>query len=138
MLAFQRLAPAFVAPWRWPVRRIDVLFEIERAINGKQAAERLAIRRECPQAAELEVWRSSSTFLVVKSSASDGLHHNSALAAPRKALPMRRPLEASQYCSIAYQAELQRHGIHISMSGKRNCYDNAMFALPPSRPAGRT
>ena len=25
-----------------------------------------------------------------------------------------------------YQAELRRHGIHISMSGKGNCYDNAM------------
>src|SRR5579859_5897063 len=32
----------------------------------------------------------------------------------------------SQYCSIDYQAELHKHGILISMSGKGNCYDNAM------------
>ena len=32
----------------------------------------------------------------------------------------------SQYCSIDYQAELRQHGILISMSGKGNCYDNAM------------
>ncbi len=49
---------------------------------------------------------------------------------------MRRPREGlihhsdrgSQYCSIDYQAELRRHGIRISMSGKGKgiCYDNAM------------
>jgi hypothetical protein len=40
------------------VRRIDALFEIERAINGKPAAERLAARREhsSPLVAELETW----------------------------------------------------------------------------------
>ena len=32
----------------------------------------------------------------------------------------------SQYCSIDYHAELRKHGILISMSGKGNCYDNAM------------
>ena len=35
-------------------------------------------------------------------------------------------LDGSQYCSIDYQAELRKHGILISMSGKGNCYDNAM------------
>jgi putative transposase len=39
---------------------------------------------------------------------------------------LRRPLESAQYCSIDYQAELRKHGILISMSGKGNCYDNAM------------
>ena len=47
---------------------------------------------------------------------------------------MRRPPKGlihhsdrgSQYCSVDYQAELRRHGIRISMSGKGNCYDNAM------------
>ena len=39
---------------------------------------------------------------------------------------LRRPLESAQYCSIDYQAELNKHGILISMSGKGNCYDNAM------------
>jgi transposase len=40
------------------VRRIDVLFEIERAINGHSADERLAMRQErsVPLASELEVW----------------------------------------------------------------------------------
>ena len=32
----------------------------------------------------------------------------------------------SQYCSIDYQAELNKRGILLSMSGKGNCYDNAM------------
>jgi len=32
----------------------------------------------------------------------------------------------SQYCSNEYQAELRGHGIVISMSGKGNCFDNAM------------
>jgi len=39
---------------------------------------------------------------------------------------LRRPIESAQYCSIDYQAELRRHGVQISMSGKGNCYDNAM------------
>jgi putative transposase len=47
---------------------------------------------------------------------------------------MRRPApglihhsdRGRQYCSIDYQAELKKHGILISMSGKGYCYDNAM------------
>jgi len=40
------------------VRRIDALFEIERLINGRSAAERLQVRREqsAPLVAEFEVW----------------------------------------------------------------------------------
>jgi transposase len=40
------------------VRRIDALFEIERLINGRSAAERLEVRREqsAPLVAEFEVW----------------------------------------------------------------------------------
>ena len=57
-----------------------------------------------------------------------------ALTALRKALAMRRPAaglihhsdRGSQYCSVDYQAELGKHGVLISMSGKGNCYDNAM------------
>ena len=64
----------------------------------------------------------------------DRLHRDLALAALRKALTLRRTAaglihhsdRGSQYCSIDYQAELRRHGILISMSGKGNCYDNAM------------
>ena len=47
---------------------------------------------------------------------------------------MRRPApglihhadRGSQYCSADYQAELRKHGILISRTGKGNCYDNAM------------
>src|SRR5271170_1970117 len=39
---------------------------------------------------------------------------------------LRRSFESAQYCSIDYQAALRKHGILISMSGKGNCYDNAM------------
>ena len=64
----------------------------------------------------------------------DRLHRDLALAALRKALVIRRPAaglihhsdRGSQYCSIDYQAELHRHGILISMSGRGNCFDNAM------------
>ena len=64
----------------------------------------------------------------------DRLHRDLALAALYKALTMRRPAaglihhcdRGSQYCSIDYQAELKKHGILVSMSGKANCYDNAM------------
>ncbi len=72
--------------------------------------------------------------LVVGWAVSDRLHRRLALAALGKAVTMRRPPEGlihhsdrgSQYCSIDYQTELRRHGIIISMSGKGNCYDNAM------------
>jgi putative transposase len=61
----------------------------------------------------------------------DWLHRELALAALRKALIMRRPApglihhadRGSQYCSADYQAELRKHGLLISMSGKGNCYD---------------
>jgi len=64
----------------------------------------------------------------------DRLHRDLALAALRKALTMRRPAaglihhsdRGSQYCSIDYQAELEKNAILVSMSGKGNCYDNAM------------
>ena len=41
-----------------PVKRIDLLFDIERDINGLAAAERLAVRQEesAPLVAELEEW----------------------------------------------------------------------------------
>ena len=65
---------------------------------------------------------------------SDRLHKELALSALRRAIVIRRPPaglihhadRGGQYCAIEYQAELRRHGILISMSGKGNCYDNAM------------
>ena len=64
----------------------------------------------------------------------DRLHRRLAIAALQTALAMRRPPEGLihhsdrgiQYCSIDYQAVLRSHGIRISMSGRGNCYDNAM------------
>jgi putative transposase len=71
---------------------------------------------------------------VVGWAVSDRLHKELALAALRRALAVRRPAtglihhsdRGSQYCSIEYQAELRKHGLLISMSGKGNCYDNSM------------
>lgn len=62
------------------------------------------------------------------------LHKELALLALRRALVVRQPPPGllhhsdcgSRYCSNDYQAELRRNGIVDSMSGKRNCYDNAM------------
>lgn len=54
-----RGTPLIVAPLALEaVRRIDPLFDIERAIAGKSAAERLAARRahSAPLVAELEAW----------------------------------------------------------------------------------
>ena len=39
---------------------------------------------------------------------------------------LRQPIELAQYCSIDYQAVLRKHDLLISMSGKGNCYDNAV------------
>ena len=44
----------------------------------------------------------------------------------------------SQYCSVEYQAELRKNGISISMSGKGNCFDNAMVETLLQDPQGRT
>jgi putative transposase len=72
---------------------------------------------------------------VVGWAVSDSLHKELALEALSKALAIRRPSaglihhadRGSQYCSTAYQAELRKHGIQISMSGKGNCFDNAVI-----------
>src|SRR5664279_6411524 len=64
----------------------------------------------------------------------DRLQKDLALSALRRALVLRRPKtgilhhsdRGSQYCSYDDQRILDRHGFIISMSGKGNCYDNAM------------
>lgn len=71
---------------------------------------------------------------VVGWAVSDRLHKELALEALRKALAIRQPEKGlihhsdrgSQYCSLAYQAELRKHDIQISMSGTGNCFDNAV------------
>ncbi len=65
---------------------------------------------------------------------SDRLKKDLAQRALRMALATRRPPRdlihhsdrGSQYCSIDYQVMLKNHGMLISMSGKGNCYDNAV------------
>jgi transposase len=55
----QGKTPAFVSPVALAaVRRIDVLFDIERDINGQPAADRLAVRQRlsAPLVDELESW----------------------------------------------------------------------------------
>lgn len=71
---------------------------------------------------------------VVGWTTSDRLHRALALSALEQALIMRQPAagpihhsdRGSQYCAVDYQGELRKNGILISMSGKGNCYDNAM------------
>lgn len=56
------------------------------------------------------------------------------MAGERRALVARNPApglvhhsdRGSQYCSVDYQALLRKRRILISMSGRGNCYDNAM------------
>ncbi len=71
---------------------------------------------------------------IVGWSTSNRLKKDLALNALRQAIIMRRPSSGlihhsdrgSQYCSDDYQRLLKAHGIVPSMSGKGNCYDNAM------------
>ena len=71
---------------------------------------------------------------VVGWAVSDRLKKDLALRALRMALVTRHPPSGlihhsdrgSQYCSIDYQGVLRKHDLLISMSGKGNCYDNAV------------
>ncbi len=71
---------------------------------------------------------------VVGWATSDRLTCNLAVEALRRALVARNPAprmvqhsdRGSQYCSVDYQALLQKRGVLMSMSGRGNCYDNAM------------
>ena len=45
---------------------------------------------------------------------------------PHRVLDKHESVRGSQYCSIDYQAVLRKHDLLISMSGKGNCYDNAV------------
>jgi len=71
---------------------------------------------------------------VVGWATSDRLKRSLAVEALRRAIARRNPSpglvhhsdRGSQYCSVDYQAELRKRGLLISMSGKGNCYDNAM------------
>jgi transposase len=60
------------------VRRIDMLFEIERSINGQTPAQRLAVRRERsrPLVAELEIWmRQQRALLSTKNDTAKAINY---------------------------------------------------------------
>jgi transposase len=60
------------------VRRIDMLFEIERSINGKTPEQRLAVRREQsrPLIAELEIWmRQQRALLSTKNDTAKAINY---------------------------------------------------------------
>jgi len=65
---------------------------------------------------------------------SDGMQRGLAMEALQRALTLRGPKpglihhsdRGSQYCSADYQKLVARHGLVPSMSGRGNCYDNAM------------
>jgi putative transposase len=65
---------------------------------------------------------------------SDRMKKDLALKALRRAIALRNPSaglihhsdRGSQYCSDDYRRELRKYGFIASMSGKGNCYDNAM------------
>jgi transposase len=60
------------------VRRIDMLFEIERSINGKTPEQRLAVRRERsrPLIAELEIWmRQQRALLSTKNDTAKAINY---------------------------------------------------------------
>jgi len=71
---------------------------------------------------------------VVGWAVNDRLKKDLALRALKMALTRRRPPpgmihhsdRGSQYCSVDYQVELRKRGLLVSMSGKGNCYDNAV------------
>ena len=72
-----KLAKAPIA--KEAVRRIDELFEIERAINGKTPDERKAVRREQskPLAAALEIWlRGQRALLSSKSELAKAINYS--------------------------------------------------------------
>ena len=65
---------------------------------------------------------------------SDRMKKDLAMEALQRAITLRGPRSGlihhsdrgSQYCSADYQKLVQRHGFVPSMSGRGNCYDNAM------------
>ena len=71
---------------------------------------------------------------VISWAVSDRLKRDLALRALKMAIALRSPLRGcifhydrgSQYCSHDHQKILRDHGLQSSMSGKGNCYDNAI------------
>ena len=64
---------------------------------------------------------------------SNRMKQDLAIRALNMAIAIRRPPpgcvhhtdRGAQYCAHDYQKRLRKHGFHVSMSGKGNCYDNS-------------
>jgi len=104
--------PAMVSPLALEaVRRIDALFEIERAINGKPPEERLAVRQEhsAPLVADLEAWmRSSRAKLSSKSKVAEAMDYML-----KRWAAFARFLEDGRICLTNNAAERALRGIAL-------------------------
>src|SRR5579884_225278 len=86
---------------------------------------RLALPRHCPRSFLTPHHRMGGQRPLKKDLALSALARAVALRQPGAGL-LHHSDRGSQYCSYDYQRMLSRHGIIPSMSGKGNCYDNAM------------
>ena len=97
------------------VRRIDMLFEIERSINGKTPAQRLAVRRERsrPLVAELEIWmRQQRALLSTKNDTAKAINY-----LLNRWAAFTRFLDDGRVCLTNNAAERALRGVAV---GRRN------------------
>jgi transposase len=97
------------------VRRIDMLFEIERSINGKMPEQRLAARREQsrPLIAELEIWmRHQRTLLSTKNDTAKAINY-----LLNRWAAFTRFLDDGRVCLTNNAAERALRGVAV---GRRN------------------
>src|SRR6202522_534170 len=108
------------------VRRIDMLFEIERSINGKTPEQRLAVRREQSRSliAELEIWmRHQRALLSTKNDTAKAINYllNGWAA-------FTRFLDDGRVCLSNNAAERALRGVAV---GRRNWTFAGSDAGPP-------
>ena len=104
------------------VRRIDMLFEIERSINGQTPAQRLAVRRERsrPLVAELEIWmRQQRALLSTKNDTAKAINY-----LLNRWAAFIRFLDDGRVCLTNNAAERALRGVAVGRS---------LTARPPSR-----
>ena len=97
------------------VRRIDILFEIERSINGKTPAQRLAVRRKRsrPLVAELEIWmRQQRALLSTKNDTAKAINY-----LLNRWAAFTRFLDDGRVCLTNNAAERALRGVAV---GRRN------------------
>jgi len=118
------------------VRRIDVLFEIERTINGKTPEQRLAVRRENRGrlVADLEIWMRQQRALL--SSNNDTAKAINYLL--NRWAAFTRFLDDGRVCLSNNAAERALRGVAI---GRRNWTSPAQMLAaivpPPSIPLSK-